>query len=173
MVCEIHKKRPTIFSVLKARHFHAFRLIAPIFLRQPVEENVTICESNLPLFSGVLASSSPFTSMGTGAALLDGGVGVAAADVGELPPPEDEAPVAVVVVVVVFDTVDVTNAAAAAAAAAADAAELAKLGTNSKAFTFNVENFALISFESLSWAIFVTQSLSLPFHKTKVNHKTL
>lgn len=122
----------------------------------------TICypspENNLagrysPLFSGVLASSSPLTSIGVGAALLDGGVGVAAAEVGVLPPPDEEVPVLVWLGAVGVPAVGVVTGATAAAttAAAVDAGvELAKLGTNSSAFTFSLENFALTSFESVS-----------------------
>lgn len=110
-----------------------------------------------PLFSGVLASSSPpLTSIGVGAALLEGGVGVAPAEVGVFPPPDEEA-VPVVVVgapvgepAVVGDPAVGTTVTDAGATTGAEVVELAKLGTNSIAFTFSLENLVLISLESFS-----------------------
>lgn len=87
--------------------------------------------------------------MGVGAALLDGGVGVAAAEVGVLPPPDEEVPV-VVLASVGIAVASGSAAGVTAATVATEAVELAKLGTNSNAFTFNFENFVLISFESVS-----------------------
>lgn len=94
--------------------------------------------------------------MGAAAALLDGGVGVAAADVGVLAPPDEDPPV--VVAAVAAPSVAGAAAAAGAAAGAAAAAPKLKLGTNSIAFTFSVENLAATSVESLSWAIFLALS---------------
>lgn len=86
--------------------------------------------------------------MGVGAALLDGGVGVSAADVGVLPPPDDEVPVVVLAVGVAVGSGSAAGVTSSTVAAVA--VVLAKLGTNSIAFTFSLENFALISFESVS-----------------------
>lgn len=89
-----------------------------------------------------------------GAALLDGGVGVAAADVGVLAPPDDDPPVVVVVVLAaVVAAAAAPSVASEAAGAAAAAPPKLKLGTNSIAFTFRVENLVATSEESLSWAI--------------------
>lgn len=104
--------------------------------------------------------------MGVGAALLDGGVGVAAADVGVFSPPDEEVPVVVAVVVVAAVGVAVgsgSTAGVTSATVATVAVVLAKLGTNSIAFTFSLENFALKSFGSVSWDILLLFFLLLAF----------
>lgn len=88
-----------------------------------------------------------------GAALLDGGVGVAAAEVGVLAPPDDDPPVVMVVVLAAVVAAAAAPSVASEAAGAAAAAPKLKLGTNSIAFTFRVENLVATSEESLSWAI--------------------
>lgn len=89
---------------------------------------------------------------------------MAAAEVGVLPPPDEEVPPPVVLLLafgaVGVPAVGVVTAAGAAAAGedavaagaalVVELAKLPKLGTNSKAFTFSLENFVLISLESAS-----------------------